>query len=286
MGSWIGRCLTVKCDVAEFAFVVLRVLLFVATFASAVASTAFAQSLPIRVRVYPFTGEVRFQNLYTLSEFPFVWYSIHSPGGKLDPAAWTSIADLYDAPPGGNGFIDPLNNWAEVEATTTHLIEGVSTGPGGSLPVFRSLSLGKIWNHGTTPELAVPDLQVSILHPNELSATVIDIRRSINGDYDDNRIVDVRDYQLWRQWYGSNVNDGLGFFYPADGNLDGRVDGGDYVVWRNNLGKVLPPLAGEGSGSGGFSLATAVPEPASMALILAAGGFGLTARRRRRRTRS
>ena len=79
----------------------------------------------------------------------------------------------------------------------------------------------------------------------------------------------------------TSVSDGAGFFYFADGNYDGKVDAGDYVVWRNNLGKELPPLAGEATGSGGVAVGSIVPEPASAVLAIVCGA-ALLARRRRR----
>ena len=131
------------------------------------------------------------------------------------------------------------------------------------------------------PELADPDLEIQVIHPDESNAQV-EIRRSIAGDYDDNRRVDTNDYYLWKLFYGSSVSDGAGFFYFADGNYDGKVDAGDYVVWRNNLGKELPPLAGEATGSGGVAVGSIVPEPAGAVLAAAACGAALLARRRRR----
>ncbi|HEY4232336.1 MAG TPA: PEP-CTERM sorting domain-containing protein, partial [Lacipirellulaceae bacterium] len=54
----------------------------------------------------------------------------------------------------------------------------------------------------------------------------------------------------------------------ADGNGDGIIDAGDYIVWRDHLG------ASVGSGAGASSSAvSAVPEPSTLLLgLMAAAG--------------
>jgi MYXO-CTERM domain-containing protein len=53
----------------------------------------------------------------------------------------------------------------------------------------------------------------------------------ILGDINCDRIVDIRDYGLWRQNFGQQ-----GAGNPADLNQDGIVDIRDYGVWRANFG--------------------------------------------------
>ncbi|MCI0492822.1 MAG: hypothetical protein L0Z07_07780, partial [Planctomycetes bacterium] len=117
-----------------------RLLLLVLLAGSAVHGVA-AHAAGVTVRLFPFTGEVRLQNDYN-DPFEFVFYSLASPSGALNGAngVWTSISDTYDAPPGGNGFIDPFNDWVEITALSTELTEGlfVGTTP-GSLAPLRSI---------------------------------------------------------------------------------------------------------------------------------------------------
>jgi len=234
-------------------------------------SQALAEATSVRVQLFPFTREVRIQNR-DAAGFSFALYTISSPGGTLNGAngIWTSIADTYDA--SGNGFIDPANNWLELSASSTELTEGVFAGPGGTLPAFRSLSLGKIWDSGL---LSVPDVGVSIFLPSGQPATV-ELRQAIDGDYNEDLAVDAADYDVWKAAFGSATE------FRADGNLDGIVDAADYTIWRNNFGQSLPSGSGSGLAVGGSPLVvrTIVPEPSAAMLALAAGVL-LVLRRRR-----
>jgi glucose/arabinose dehydrogenase len=73
------------------------------------------------------------------------------------------------------------------------------------------------------------------------------------GDYNNDGMVDDRDYLAWKASYLTN-----NLF--ADGNGDGVVDAADYTVWRNNFGSSLGSSAGNGGAVG-------VPEPAAIVLI-------------------
>src|SRR5262249_38036663 len=85
------------------------------------------------------------------------------------------------------------------------------------------------------------------------------------GDYDHNGIVQLADYTVWKNAFGTaNAN--------VDGNGDGVVDAADYTIWRDHLGQMV------GSGS-----AAAVPEPSGTALLAVAGVMVLGLRCGRRR---
>jgi len=229
----------------------------------------FALSAPCRAsnltaQVFPLTGEVRFRNT-GISNVPLAFYSIASPSGALNSSVvvWKSISDVYDV--SGNGFIDPIANWTKISAVSTQLTEGVFTGPGGSLPAFRSVSFGQIWNPALYP---AHDLTFSAFQPDAQPIT-ISVVPAVAGDYDGDGSVGPSDYALWRQNLGSLTD------LDADGNLNGVVDAADYVIWRNNFGLSLP----SGSGAGlGLSLGGAVPEPSSAILIAFAVGALLTSR--------
>jgi hypothetical protein len=91
------------------------------------------------------------------------------------------------------------------------------------------------------------------------------------GDYDGNGSVGPEDYELWKITYGEAIEPGA----DADGNRNGRIDVGDYTVWRDNL-------AGPGGGALAGVVGAAAPEPHSIALGLLAAGAAVALPGRRR----
>jgi hypothetical protein len=89
-------------------------------------------------------------------------------------------------------------------------------------------------------------------------------------------VVDVEDYDVWRQTFGSATN------MAADGNQDNIVDVTDYIIWRNNLGGGTSAATSEiaadsaalqlnGVQNGSSTLVSIeIPEPATTALLMAA----------------
>jgi hypothetical protein len=83
----------------------------------------------------------------------------------------------------------------------------------------------------------------------------------LNGDYNQNGVVDAADYVIWRKTLGL-ADTGL----PADGNGNGSVDLDDYNVWRANFGRT--------SGSAAGTSVTTVAEPATGQIAgVAVAGF-------------
>jgi T5SS/PEP-CTERM-associated repeat protein len=85
------------------------------------------------------------------------------------------------------------------------------------------------------------------------------------GDYNNDGKVDAGDYVVWKK------NEGTMNMLPND-PFGGIIGSNQYNAWRNNFGM----MAGVGSGAGGF-----VPEPASIWLVLCAAWLPLARRRRR-----
>jgi hypothetical protein len=226
----------------------------------------------LTAQLFPLTGEVRFRNT-SAAGVPFVIYTISSASGALNGSnlVWKSITDNYDA--SGNGFIDPLFNWSELSSTSTQLAEGVFAGPGGTLPAFRSVSLGQIWNPALYP---LSDLVFNVQQA-DTSVVTVTTQFAVAGDYDLNGTVNQLDYLTWRQNFGSISS------LNSDGNLNGVVDAADYVVWRNNFGLSLPGAGSVVDGSGGSSglqLGGGVPEPTSIVLLVSAAFAAFIARAR------
>ncbi|MEN1678075.1 MAG: PEP-CTERM sorting domain-containing protein [Planctomycetota bacterium] len=93
--------------------------------------------------------------------------------------------------------------------------------------------------------------------------------RGAAGDFNDDGVVDLADYTVWRDNLGTD--DILGGRGDENGDSLNVVDIDDYTLWRANFGAVVnqqPPSA-------------FVPEPGALGL-LAAGSLGLTALRERR----
>jgi hypothetical protein len=89
----------------------------------------------------------------------------------------------------------------------------------------------------------------------------------VEGDYNDDGVVDAADYVAWRHHRGSEVE------VEMDGDHSGVVDDGDHQVWRNHFGG--PPAAGALAGG------AAVPEPTSFLLALLATAAAAAHRTRR-----
>jgi hypothetical protein len=94
----------------------------------------------------------------------------------------------------------------------------------------------------------------------------------IPGDYDRNGIIEMADYDVWRAGFGGSVPPGSG----ADGNNDGMVDTGDFLVWSKHHsdaggGSATPSSASDGQSS--------VPEP-NAALLLAVAAMCVRFRNR------
>ena len=161
----------------------------------------FARGDNLSVQLFPYTGEVRLGNP-NAAAFSFVYYSLSSPGGALNanPAVWKSITDVYDV--SGNGLIDPLNNWLKLSASSSQLAEGVIQNPGGSLAPFSVVSLGKVWNRSATPH---PDIAAQAVQANQQFATVT-TEFGIDGDYNNDNMVNMADYNLWKQLFGQSNN--------------------------------------------------------------------------------
>lgn len=84
------------------------------------------------------------------------------------------------------------------------------------------------------------------------------------GDYTGDGKVDAGDYIVWRK------NNGLtsgALYSQGDGTGDGKVTQEDYNVWRANYGLSTGP----GSGAGLMAGANAVPEPGSLLLSVGVG---------------
>ena len=126
---------------------------------------------------------------------------------------------------------------------------------------------------GTFATTNLPDLPGNlefglIYNPTSVQLAVqIEPLTTIDGDYNQDGIVDAADYTVWRDTFGQ-----VGADLDADGNNNGQIDDGDYSIWRSNFGQVAGSLAaGDGA---------SVPEPSTLGLIAGAMVVGLVCRRK------
>lgn len=96
------------------------------------------------------------------------------------------------------------------------------------------------------------------------------IMPGVEGDYNDDGMVDAADYTLWRDNLGG---DGSALANRGSG-IAGPVGADDYAVWKANFGQSAASLR-----AGSSPTPSAVPEPASAVLLLALS-FTLAYRRR------
>ena len=125
-----------------------RWLLLILAIAHVAASRAeVGAAASVEVQLYPLSGEVRLANP-NATQFDFVFYQLDSSGGTFTgvPADWISISDNYDA--SGNGAVDPVNQWVELDASATSVAEGLLVGSGSHLSAYSSISLGAILGSG------------------------------------------------------------------------------------------------------------------------------------------
>lgn len=250
-----------------------RKLWLVAVFAGFASSAiGLRAASALEVYLYPLTGNVRLANPDG-TDSSFIYYELKSDAGAFVGASanWISIADNYDV--SGNGFVDPVNNWLESPATSNFVAEALFAGSTGTLPAYRSIDLGPIWN----AQAVLPnDVKATIVDEN-LQSLAIPVKIALAGDYNLDLRVDAGDYAQWRMALGSTASPW------ADGNFDGLVDAADYTVWRDHFDDDISS-AGYGivGGNGSGVVGGVVPEPAAV-LIAFLAGIGLLSMFRRRR---
>ena len=85
-------------------------------------------------------------------------YSLSSSVGAINAATFTPITGNFDAPPGGDGSIDPNDDW-QITSQTLSLFSEDSLGDGGSLGVGQQLALSSAGGWIPSP---IEDLSLSL----------------------------------------------------------------------------------------------------------------------------
>ena len=93
---------------------------------------------------------------------------------------------------------------------------------------------------------------------------LVNLLAPLTGDFNQNGVVDIADYVVWRDTVGSTTD------LRADANLNGVVDAADFDLWRSSFGA-------SGTAGGSAIGSSAVPEPTNtlqmMVLVAAATIF-------------
>jgi hypothetical protein len=178
-------------------------------------------------------------------------YDVRSAAGRLSPAQWESLDDNNVG--GANVWVEGLNNTANLVSEFNQSI----TTPTLTLAPGAIHNLGRLYLGGTQ------DLSFQFLLAGEQAASTGAViyeafveSMGVQGDYNENGVVDAADYTLWR----NNLNGAptaLKNRNPA--NSANNINQADYTFWKQRFGAT--------SGSGSIIISQ-VPEPATWMLAM------------------
>lgn len=202
----------------------------------------------------------------TLEEFWHLDYNTPVASGKNDLYS-VALHEILHAL--GIGSSDTWDSW--IQGTTWTGPEAVAEN-GGSGATLIQVGGSHIFEGVMSRSIVDGEMQEAAMDPtitvgNRKYLTTLDLAflRDINydtitpnfdelaGDYDDNGIVDIRDYTLWRD----NVGAAAGTL-PND-TAGGTIGSAQYLAWKNNFAGTL---------SGSLSGSNLVPEPATECALL------------------
>ena len=140
------------------------------------------------------------------------------------------------------------------------LLDGENLGELDPLGTGIAINAGQSYDLGTIGGLA-DDLSMTFLLAGEGEVTRTGFVKYVSasaslGDFNDDGMVDLADYTVWRNNLGAADESALNFH--GDG---GGVTVSDYQVWKTNFGNSTSALAAQQSG------VHAIPEPSSLGLL-------------------
>lgn len=168
----------------------------------------------------------------------------------IGPAQFSSLAAISGGQFGGTLDIQLLDNFAPTLGDSFEILSASSSGLAGKFDTIVGRQIDE-------------SLQFDVLYsPSAVTLKVVSV--PLGGDYNDDGIVDLADYAVWR--------DNLG---AAAGTLANDTDGGtigvsQYATWKANFG--------DASGMSTTSASSTVPEPGAwllLTLLAAASAGGL-----------
>ena len=204
-------------------------------------------------------------------------YSISSSVGAINAGGFQTIAGNFDAPPGGDGSIDPVDAWQVTSlAGDRAFFREASLGDGGSFGVGQQLALSGAggWIPSTVEDLK---LSVTLGDGSVVAGTVAYVgndglpfgRSDLNFD-GELTLVD------WSVFVSHNLTNLAGLsaaqqYGRGDLNGDGLNNFTDFRVFQADYDAV--------HGVGALAASLGVPEPSGVCLGLLAACFGVRRRR-------
>lgn len=168
-------------------------------------------------------------------------------GNPLQDLGTFSVTEV-----GNEGNVSTIN-----PASLTNLIRGMGSNNLLTVLISTSQSYSGQWRvasrEATSTETGVLSGTAGSLAAF-LQFNLVPVTSGVEGDYNNNGVVDAADYTVWRNG-GILINEGVS---PT------VVDIADYLFWKERYGTTMP------IGSGAFAARTvAVPEPGTLYLLLA-----------------
>ena len=222
-------------------------------------------TLAITVTVDRVTGAMTFANAAG-APVDVRGYSISSTTGAISSGDLTPITDRLDAPPGGDGSIDPTNDWQITSTPGDHtLFSEASTGGAASLSTAESFELSPAdgWLKSIYEDL---DLQVT-LDDGSVVAGIVEYTGNggspwARSDLNFNGQLDPGDWTIFRTHHLQDMS-GLSLaqsYQLGDLNGDGVNDFTDFRMFQADYTAE--------NGAAAFAALLKVPEPSTLALLV------------------
>ncbi|HEY3391853.1 MAG TPA: LamG-like jellyroll fold domain-containing protein, partial [Lacipirellulaceae bacterium] len=233
----------------------------------------------IKVTVNRDTGEISFANL-SAEALDIRGYTLTSARGAIDPGQLTPVTGRLDAPPSGNGTIDPAHAWQITSAPGDDIQFGESSTGGAT-----TLSPGEQFTLSPADgwiQSIYEDFQLSILLANGTQLPGMVVEYTGNGgepfarsDLNFNGELDPGDWPLFRVNHLASFAGLSAAESYRLGDLDADSDN-DFVDFRLFQADYIAA-----NGEAAFAALFNVPEPTAGALVGICAACFLAARRKR-----
>jgi hypothetical protein len=242
-------------------------------FSLAAVQASFAQGPTplVRLRVNTVTGEA---SLVTDSASPitFNYYEVRSVGNQLNTSTWLSLDD-QNFDPAGPGVGE---GWEEADQSNSSRVAEFFLQGDSNLTAADPLELGRLFNPAIAGVGVNGDLTIK-LDAGGAALTIGGVeyfKPTTFADFNVDGRVDGRDFLAWQRGLGKTVGVTLA---DGDADFDGDVDAADLALWRSAYGSATFAVGSS------VAAGSAVPEPAG-AFLWATGlpcALAVVSKRRR-----